>query len=84
MDEAVLEFRRTRLTEENVWPNVGYLCGKVRIGCVGEYFELVYNCLCGEVLIGCVREYFELVYNCIYSEVWIGCIGEYFELVRNC
>ena len=25
MDKAILEFRRTQFTEENVWPNVGCL-----------------------------------------------------------
>jgi hypothetical protein len=63
VDEAVLGFRRTRLTGENVKPNVGCLRDKVRIGRAGEYFELARNCLRGEVRIGRVGEYFEPTRN---------------------
>ena len=63
MDEAILEFRRTQLTRENIWPNFGCLHGKVRIGCVKEYFKPASNFLRGKVQIGYIGEYFKPVRN---------------------
>jgi hypothetical protein len=63
VDEAILEFRQTRLTRENIL-NIGYLRDKVQIRCVGEYFKLAYNYLRGKVRIGRIGEYFKLARNC--------------------
>ena len=63
MDEAILEFRRTRLTKENIWPNVGYLYSKVQIGHIGEYFEPAHNYICSKVWIGRIGEYLEPIRN---------------------
>ena len=63
MDEAILGFRRIRLTRKNIKLNIGCLRDKVRIGRAGEYFELARNCLRGEVRIGRVGEYFEPTRN---------------------
>ena len=65
----MLGFRRTRLTRENIKPNVGCLRDKVRIGRVGEYFKLAHNCLRGKVRIGRIGEYFKLARNCLHGEV---------------
>ena len=83
IDKAVLEFRRTRLTKENIQPNISYLRSKVQIGRVKEYFKPAYNCLHSKVLIGHIGEYFEPAHNYICSKVWIGRIGEYLEPIRN-
>ena len=77
MDEAVLEFRRIRLTRENIQPNIGCLRDKVRIRRVGEYFKLARNYLHGKVRIGCVGEYFKLVRNYLRGKVQIRRVGEY-------
>ena len=83
VDEAILGFRQTRLTRENVKLNIGYLRDKVRIGRVGEYFKLARNCLRGKIRIGRVGEYFKLARNCLRSKVRIKRIGEYFKPTRN-
>jgi len=63
MDEAVLGFRQTRLTREDIKLNIGYLYNKVRIRRVGEYFKLARNCLYSKVQIRRVGEYFKLTRN---------------------
>ena len=83
INEAILEFRQTRLTKENIWLNIGYLHSEARIGHIREYFKPACNCLYGKVQIGRIGEYFRLARNCIYSKVRIRCIGKYFKPARN-
>ena len=83
INEAILEFRQTRLTKENIWLNIGYLHSEARIGHIREYFKPAFNCLYNKAQIGRIGECFGPARNCICSEVRIGCIGEYFKPVRN-
>ncbi len=69
VDEAVLKFRQTWLTKENVGLNIGCLYGEVWIKCVREYFEPAYNCLYSKAWIGCVGEYFFLFLFFIFISI---------------